>query len=91
LLDALIGRECTSLRLCECPERLAGILILAAVCSVISFLSFGAPKGHSDANWTLQACVGAADLRHRPLSFAVASVSLVAIWLMAILSRLFVE
>ena len=68
-----------------------GILILAAVCGVISFLSFGAPKVHSDAYWTLQACVGVADLCHRPLLFAVASASLVAIWLMAILSRLFVE
>jgi hypothetical protein len=68
-----------------------GILILATVCGVISFLSFGATKVYFDANCTLQACVGAADLSHRPLLFAVASVSLVAIWLMAILSRLFVE
>jgi hypothetical protein len=44
-----------------------GILILATVCGVISFLSFGAPKVHLDANYTLQACVGAADLNHRPL------------------------
>jgi hypothetical protein len=56
------------------------ILVLAIICAVVSFLSFGAPRvPYSDANWAFQACVAAGDLCHRPLSFAVAAAALAAV------------
>ena len=39
------------------------ILMLAVVCAVVSFLSFGAPRvPYSDANWAFQVCEIAGDL-----------------------------
>jgi hypothetical protein len=66
------------------------ILILAAVCAVVSVLTFGT-RAHADDGWALQVCAAAVDLCHRPLLFAVASAGLAAIWLMAALARAFVE
>jgi hypothetical protein len=63
------------------------ILVLAIVCAVVSFLSFGAPRvPYSDANWAFQVCETAGDLCHRPLLLAVAAAGLATIWLMATLA-----
>jgi hypothetical protein len=63
------------------------ILMLAVVCAVVSFLSFGAPRvPYSDANLAFQVCEIAGDLCHRPLLFAVAAAGLATIWLMATLA-----